>query len=167
MPFMIGREPVRRTIKYLEAGSLVLKDAIQIFSINYNTHGIASSGIRNFIFWHLPQLMFKNPDVQIVTIKNRTPTPFVWCFYDNGKRMLVDVDSKNKDEILDHLIKVVGKSKEVLKKEAIAKEKKDNPANFGVGCEKNCACIIPGQLPCPAVVPLPFHMRGKTYLNKD
>jgi hypothetical protein len=36
MPFMVGRAPVRRTIKYLEAGRIVLKDKIRIFSINYN-----------------------------------------------------------------------------------------------------------------------------------
>lgn len=30
MPFMKGREPVRRTLKYLEAGKLVLKDKIKI-----------------------------------------------------------------------------------------------------------------------------------------
>lgn len=36
MPFMIGRAPVRRTLKYLESGKIVLKDQIKIFSINYN-----------------------------------------------------------------------------------------------------------------------------------
>lgn len=46
MPFMIGKEPIRRTIKYLEAGKLVLKNSIQIFSVNYNTHGEQSSGMR-------------------------------------------------------------------------------------------------------------------------
>lgn len=81
--------------------------------------------------------------------------------------MLVDVDMKSKDEILEHLLKVVGKSKKVLAEEAIAKEKKDNPANFGYGCEKSCICEIPGQLPCPGLVPLPNHMRGKYKFAKD
>ena len=40
-------------------------------------------------------------------------------------------------------------------------EKKDNPANFGVGCQRGCICEIPNQLPCPGIVPLPNHMRGK------
>lgn len=75
--------------------------------------------------------------------------------------MLIDLDMKSKDEILDHLLNVIGKSKEVLIKETIAREKKDNPANFGYGCEKSCMCEIPGQLPCPGLVPLPNHMRGK------
>jgi len=43
----------------------------------------------------------------------------------------------------------------------IAREKKDNQANFGYGCERHCICEVPGQVPCPAVVPLPDHMRGK------
>lgn len=46
MPFMIGRAPVRRTLKYLQDGKLVLKDSIQIFSINYNTFGDHHHGVR-------------------------------------------------------------------------------------------------------------------------
>lgn len=46
MPFMIGKEPVRRTLKYLMAGKLVLKDKIQILSINYNTHTEHHKGTR-------------------------------------------------------------------------------------------------------------------------
>lgn len=75
--------------------------------------------------------------------------------------MLIDLDGKTRDEILAHLMKVVGKSAEVLEKEAIATQKKDNPANIGNGCSKHCLCEVPGQLPCPIVVPLPYHMRGK------
>ncbi|XP_066603423.1 small ribosomal subunit protein mS25 [Prorops nasuta] len=161
MPFMIGSEPIRRTLKYLNAGSLILKNRIQIFSINYNTHGEHHQGIRNFIFWHLPQLQYKNPNVQIVKFKNMTPSPFIKCYYEDGKTMTIDVDSKSYEEILKHLKKVVGKSEQVLKVEAVLKEKKDNPANFGFGCERSCICVLPGQLPCPGVVPLPFHMRGK------
>lgn len=80
--------------------------------------------------------------------------------------MLIDIDSKSKDEILQHLIRVIGKSKDVLAKEAIAQEKKENPANFGVGCVKSCMCNIFGQVPCPAVVPLPDHMRAKKIYEK-
>ncbi|XP_051168118.1 probable 28S ribosomal protein S25, mitochondrial [Leptopilina boulardi] len=167
MPFMKGIEPIRRTIKYLNAGRLVLKDEIHILSINYNTFGDHHSGMRQFVFWHLAQLQYKNPDVQIITFKNMTPSPFVRCFYDNGKRMLIDVDSKGKDDIMEHLIKVIGKSQNTLVKEATLREKKDNPANFGYGCERSCMCIIPGQLPCPQVVPLPNHMRGKFIRNPD
>ncbi|XP_014234678.1 probable 28S ribosomal protein S25, mitochondrial [Trichogramma pretiosum] len=167
MPFMIGKEPVRRTLNYLKSGKLVLKNSIQIFAINFNSVGQNHKGIRDFIFWHLPQVLFKNRQVQIVEIKNKTPTPFITCFYEDGKKMLIDLDGKNKDEILDHLLKVVGKSAETLKLEAIAREKKDNPANFGFGCEKSCICEIPGQVPCPAIVPLPVHMRGKFKFSRE
>ncbi|KOX71749.1 putative 28S ribosomal protein S25, mitochondrial [Melipona quadrifasciata] len=161
MPFMIGRAPIRRTLKYLNAGKIILKDEIQIFSINYNTHGVHHKGAMDFVFWHLSQIQYKNPNVQIITFKNMTPTPFIKCYYENGNTMLIDVDSKSKEEILSHLQKVIGKSLEVQQKEREAKEKKDNPANFGVGCPRSCMCVIPGQVPCPSIVPLPYHMRGK------
>jgi small subunit ribosomal protein S25 len=80
--------------------------------------------------------------------------------------MLIDIESKSKEEILEHLVKVIGKSKEVLQKEAIAKEKKENPANFGVACPRSCICHVPGQVPCPGIIPLPDHMRGKKILEK-
>ncbi|XP_077281381.1 mitochondrial ribosomal protein S25 [Temnothorax americanus] len=166
MPFMIGKEPVRRTVKYLMAGRLILKDKIQILSINYNIHGDHHKGTRDFVFWHLPQLQYKNPDVQMVTFRNLTPSPFIKCYYEDGKKMLIDVDSKSKDEILEHLVRVIGKSKETLAKEAVTQEKKDNPANFGVGCDRSCICHIPGQVPCPGIVPLPYHMRGKIIMER-
>lgn len=48
-----------------------------------------------------------------------------------------------------------------MKEELIAKEKKDNPANFGYLCEKPCICKFVGQVPCSGVVPVPEYMRGK------
>ncbi|KAK7867681.1 hypothetical protein R5R35_011558 [Gryllus longicercus] len=167
MPFMKGPAPIRRTLKYLEAGKVILRDRVKILSVNYNTKGDHHHGARNFVFWHLPQLQYKNPDVQIITFKNMTPTPFIRCFFDSGDEMIIDIDSRTKDEIIDHLVKVVCKSEELLAAEALAKEKKDNPANFGFGCDKHCICDIPGQIPCPAVVPVPSHMRGKNIFAKD
>ncbi|CAK9807203.1 Probable 28S ribosomal protein S25, mitochondrial [Anthophora plagiata] len=161
MPFKIGREPLRRSLNYLNAGKLVLKEGIQIFSVNYNTHGKHHKGTRDFILWHLPQIQYKNPNVQVVTFKNMTPTPFIRCYYENGNSMLIDIDNKEKEDILFHLVKVVGKTKEQLQQEAETKGKQANPANFGIGCPRSCMCVIPGQIPCPAIVPLPFHMRGK------
>lgn len=54
-----------------------------------------------------------------------------------------------------------------VKAETLAKQKKDNPANFGMGCERPCMCVIPGQVPCPGVVPLPDRMRGKFKYAKE
>ncbi|XP_068975623.1 small ribosomal subunit protein mS25 [Bombus flavifrons] len=166
MPFMIGRAPIRRTLNYLNSGKLILKDEIQIFSVNYNTHGEHHNGARRFVFWHLSQLQYKNPNVQIITFKNMTPTPFIKCYYENGNTMLIDIDGKSKEDILHHLQNVICKSLKVQEEESTLKRKTDNSANFGVGCPRSCICVIPGQIPCPAIVPLPYHMRGK-YINKQ
>ncbi|ERL86978.1 hypothetical protein D910_04381 [Dendroctonus ponderosae] len=140
MPFMKGPAPIRRTIKYLEAGRLCLKDQLKILTVNYNIHGQSHQGA----------------------------SPFIRAFYDTGDHMLIDIDGRSKDEIYEHLIRVVGKDRETLMAENIAKEKKDNPANFGVGCDRHCICEIPGQIPCPGTCPLPNHMRGKfRRANKD
>lgn len=85
-------------------------------------------------------------------------------FVEDGKTMLIDSEDKSRDEILEHLIKVVGKSKETLMKEAT--DQKINPANFGVGCKRSCICHVPGQVPCPGIVPLPDHMRAKIIIEK-
>ncbi|CAG9771997.1 unnamed protein product [Ceutorhynchus assimilis] len=166
MPFMKGRAPVRRTLKYLEAGKLYLKDQIKILTVNYNVHGESHHGTRDFVFWHLPQIQYKNPLVQISTFKNLTPSPFIRAFYDTGDHMLIDIDGRNKEEIYEHLIRVLGKNEQVLKSELIAKEKKDNPANFGAGCLRSCICVIPGQVPCSGTCLLPKHMRGKYKYKK-
>lgn len=146
MPFMKGPAPIRRTLKYLEAGRLCLKDQLKILTVNYNTHGQSHQGARwesrhfilficthlafknvckmtewnskkrsaskssslpdkmhpklshfwfssfengvdldncyrEFVFWHLPHVQYKNPQVQIATFKNLTPSPFIRAFY--------------------------------------------------------------------------------------
>ena len=61
------------------------------------------------------------------------------------------------------MVHTLGKSVSTLEAEALASEKKDNPANFGRKCERYCICNQPGQVPCPALVPVPKHWRGKYY----
>lgn len=58
MPFMKGREPVRRTLNYLNAGTLVLKDKIKIFSINYNTYGRHHEGEKIFRVFRLKLIFY-------------------------------------------------------------------------------------------------------------
>ena len=77
---MRGPAPIRRTIKYLEMCPLVLKESVKIFSVNYNTNGENHKGTREFVYWHLPQLQYKNPSIQIATFKNMTPVPFIRCY---------------------------------------------------------------------------------------
>lgn len=46
MPFLIGKSPIRYTLKYLEQGRLHLLDQIKILSINYNDTGAHHEGAR-------------------------------------------------------------------------------------------------------------------------
>lgn len=139
MPFMKGRAPIRRTLNYLNYGKLMLKNQIKVFSINYHLHGDHHAGARDFAFWYFPQIQYKNPGVQVITLKNLTPSPFIRCFYgksflitttiplhsspsiilpenryfcliENGKELIIDIDGKSKEDILAHCIKVLGKS---------------------------------------------------------
>ncbi len=87
-----------------------------------------------------------------------------------GEPVIFDVDSQSNQEILNRLIKTLGKSKETLEAEELASEKKDNPANFGKDCDRFCICSVPGQVPCPSLVPLPKLWRGKYalgYVDED
>nr|CAG4652242.1 EOG090X0FQ5 [Triops cancriformis] len=167
MPFMKGAAPIRRTLNFLEASKLVLKNNVRIFSLNYNTREEHHAGAREFVFWHLSQLQYKNPSVQVITFKNLTPSPFITCYLDNGEEILMDIDGKNKDEIVERIKKIICKPDMVLDAETRAAEKKDNPANFGKGCDRHCICEIPGQIPCPSVVPLPKAWRGKYRFQKQ
>ena len=88
-----------------------------------------------------------------------TPTPFIRIFLENEEDILVDIDNKSREDIYHHLKKIICKTDEQLLEEA--KQKQDNPANFGWGCKRQCMCEEIGQIPCPGAVPLPIHMRGK------
>ncbi|XP_048001423.1 uncharacterized protein LOC125238193 [Leguminivora glycinivorella] len=94
---------------------------------------------------YMLEIQYKNPNVQVATLKNLTPSPFIKCYFEDGRQVLIDIDNKSKEDVLEHLLNTVGKSKEVLEAEAVAAEKKDNPANFGVGCERACMLYI-GQM---------------------
>jgi len=166
MPWMKGVAPIRRTTKYLENCGLVFKDRVNIVTINFNDSQQGQehhSGARDFVFWNLPQVQFKNPNVQIVTFKNLTPSPFITCFLEDNSKVYFDIDSQSNKIILDRLTRTLGKTKETLAEEAEKIAEKNNPANFGLkhGYSRHCICSMPGQLPCPSVVPLPRHMRGK------
>lgn len=178
MPFKRGIAPIRRTINYLQANPLVFKDKVKIMTVNYNEKDVKAhdmddkfahhKGAQDFVFWNLPQIQYKNPNVQIAVMKNLTPSPFITCFLESGEKVYFDVDSQTNKEITNRLVKTLGKSEEVLAAEALASEKKDNPANFGVHSDRQCICQIPGQVPCPGLVPVPKHWRGKyVYGDED
>lgn len=173
MPFKRGVAPVRRTLKYLEGSPIVFKDKVKVLLVNYNeqTQNVVTKqrktsfphheGAKDFVFWTLPQIQYTNKNLQIATFKNMTPSPFITCFLDNGRKILFDVDGQNKDDIVERLKKTLGKTEETLRQEALEAEKKDNPANFGLNCDQFCICNVPGQVPCPSFIPLPNHWRGK------
>jgi len=114
---MKGLHPVRRTLQYLNNTNLILKPFVRILAVHYNnprTHrGPAENhaGARDFVFWHLDQLQYKNPTVQIATFKNLTPNPFIRVFFDGGKELLMDVDRQSKDEIVERVVRTLCKTK--------------------------------------------------------
>lgn len=134
---------------------------------------------------------------------------------ENGQQLLIDIESKTREEIMAHMMNVVGKSRWVAvlygvltevdtshslnrgstnplgllwqlrrlltpshffisflhskqqREDDLKTKAKDNPAFFGVGCMRPCICMVPGQVPCPGIVPLPDHMRGKFKYNQN
>ena len=115
MPFKLGIQPIRRSIKYLEKSGLVFKDRVKIMSLYYSEdeyeqlksqrnhaqqpwfhrreHFIKGGphhvGMQDFVFWNLPQVQYKNPEVQIVTFKNLLPSPSIICYLDDGDYCLI------------------------------------------------------------------------------
>ena len=170
MPFLRGVAPIRRTFKYLEASPIQFKDYVKVMIINYNEPKLPFTsktsyphheGAKEFVFWTVPQIQYKNKNLQIASFKNMTPSPFITCYLEDGKKVLFDVDGHTKEEIIERLHTTLGKDEETLEQEAIQAEKKDNPANMGMGCSRFCICNVPGQVPCPGFIPLPKTWRGK------
>lgn len=147
MPFMKGPAPWRRTLDYLKSGTLVFKEKVKVCSISYNEHEPTSEGLKRFVFWHLPQIQFKNPQVQCVQLKNIVKSPFI-SFHladdnNNLDKLLVNCYMKTHTEILDYCQKLVGKTALEIEQEA-----QKNPANFGKGCSRFCICQVPDQMAC-------------------
>ncbi|XP_045166361.2 probable 28S ribosomal protein S25, mitochondrial [Mercenaria mercenaria] len=160
MPFMKGSAPVRRTKAYLEAGKLIFHPRIRVMTINYNLDQKASDGVYNFLFWHLPQIKYKNRHLQLLKFKNMTPTPCIQLFFADRETQVIDVYGRTRNEIHEHLFETFCEPLKTQSKE------KWNPANFGYGCRHWCMCEVPGQVPCPGFVPLPKEMTGKYIRQK-
>ncbi|XP_019392086.1 PREDICTED: 28S ribosomal protein S25, mitochondrial [Crocodylus porosus] len=160
---MKGRFPIRRTLQYLQQGEVEFKSAVRVMTVNYNRHGPLSEGARQFVFFTVPQLQFRNPRVQIVMFKNFTPSPFLRFYLGDGKQVLVDIEDKTNKEITEHIKKLFGKSTETLEREKQMKNDVLHPATFGPKKYhlRKCVCEIEGQVPCPGKVPLPKEMTGK------
>jgi len=180
--YLAGPGPIRRTLKYLDAGKLIFKDRVKIMAVHYNMHRWSHGkdkpyekidshqGLREFYFWHVPHIQYKNPNVQIVRFTDFTPSPFIRCWLEDGKDVIFDCDAQDKDAILDRLIKVLGKSKERLEMEYklnVTLQSADNPALFGWERDRFCICEVPGHVPCPGVCEIPVPLKGKYYQYKQ
>ncbi|KAL6063647.1 hypothetical protein STEG23_010652 [Scotinomys teguina] len=160
---MKGRFPIRRTLQYLGRGDVIFKESVKVMTVNYNTQGELGEGARKFVFFNVPQIQYKNPWVQIMLFKNMTPSPFLRFYLDSGEQVLVDMETKSNKEIMEHIKKILGKKEETLREEELEKQRQSHPANFGPRkyCLRECMCEVEGQVPCPALVPLPKEMTGK------
>ncbi|XP_075039800.1 small ribosomal subunit protein mS25 [Mixophyes fleayi] len=160
---MKGPFPIRRTLQFLQSGEIVFKNNVKIMTVNYNTRGEHGEGARKFVFFHIPQIQYKNPRVQIMMFKNMTPSPFLRFYLDGGEQVLVDIEDKSRTDIIQHVKKILGKSEETLELEEKAKMVLSNPANFGPKKYylRECMCEVEGQVPCPGLVPLPKELTGK------
>ena len=168
MPFMKGPAAWRRTFDYLNKGSLVFKDKVKVLCINFHDTEPESEGLRGFVFWHLAQIKFKNPNVQCVQLKNIVKSPFITihAINENDKNIqsvVVNCYKKNQIEILEQCKELFGKTEK-----EIFQETQKNQANFGDGCSRFCICQVEGQVACPRWKPLPYFMRGKYFhFKKD
>ncbi|KAG9510186.1 putative 28S ribosomal protein S25, mitochondrial, partial [Fragariocoptes setiger] len=163
--FMFGPAPLRRTLKYLNEGRLHVRDEVRVMEVHYHLHGKKYitpeeqrndrfNGLRQFYFWDVPRIQYKNPQLQIVRFLDKMPTPYIRCWLDDGSDILFDCFHQSREEINERLHKVIGKSDERLKLEQSVKsevEAKDNPAIFGYGRERFCMCEVLGQHPCPGI----------------
>ncbi|GFS60521.1 probable 28S ribosomal protein S25, mitochondrial [Trichonephila inaurata madagascariensis] len=165
MPFQLGKDAIRRTIPYLKQGRLILRENVKVMTINYNDTGDYHKGTRDFVYWNMCQIQYKNPNVQIVFYKNKFPTPFIRCWLDSGEDVLIDVFNKSSEEIMNHLVKTLGLPD--IKEETEKQEYLENICKFGSKFERHCMCEIPGQIPCPQIVPFPKHMTGKYKLENS
>jgi small subunit ribosomal protein S25 len=174
--FMRGAAPWRNTLAYLDAGTIVFRPMVRIFTLNYTLDKPDSDGLRRFIFWHLAQIQYKNPNVQCVQFKNTTPTPFV-SFYlsrsqldtaDNEAQInndyeIVHMDcyKKTSNDIHESVRRVMGKSDLQQRIDSELTARLENPANFGKDCAHYCMCLVYGQMSCSGKKLLPEFLRGK------
>jgi small subunit ribosomal protein S25 len=114
MPFKKGPAAWRRSLDYLKSGSLVFKEKVKVCSINYHETDASSDGLRRFIFWHLAQIQYKNPNVQCVQLKNIVKTPFITFHTQNEDGLIESINvncyKKTDGEILDYCKNLIGNS---------------------------------------------------------
>jgi len=166
----IGATPLIQSTKYLESDPLRFRNAVQVMLAHFNEKQAASEGLKQFCVWSIPQIQYQNPHVQINILKEMTPSPWVQFFLHDPvteveETVLVDCYGKTREEISDHLRKILGKTNRMLKREASMEA--TNPANFGYDCNRWCMCEVDGQVPCPSREVMPDMKRWKYFLKPE
>jgi len=167
MPFMKGVVPIRYTLWHLDQGSILLRPQVKIMALCFRKKDPSPihKGINDFVFWHWSQLQYKNPTVQIVKQPNTSPFPYFHVFLESGEEVLIDCDSKTKDEIHHQIKHTLGKTDETIARERRLREA--NPANFGSDFKRHCMCEVSGQWPCPELIPPPAYLTGNWRWNRN
>ena len=143
----------RRSLEFLSSGNLHLKDSVKAISFSYDTRCDSSSGVRRFLAEQLPPIQYKNPNVQFMMNRNAVSSPIIKVYFGDGKQVNLDVDGKAAPRILRELSSIAGKLDAQVRRAEKAAE--CNMANFGDARQgRRCICEVPGQVPCPSVVPI-------------
>lgn len=140
----------RRTLGFLSAGKIHLKTSVKVVSIFYSLADPSCVGVKAFIKEKVPQIQYKNPEIQIVSFKNTKTTPQVTVYHSNDTKTFIDCRYKQCEQILEELSITCAKPLSQVEREA--QLSLPNPANFGdVRKGQYCICRIPGQIPCPSI----------------
>nr|XP_022299384.1 28S ribosomal protein S25, mitochondrial-like [Crassostrea virginica] len=169
MGLMRGRAPIRRTIGYLKSSQLFLKPNLKIMMSNIIPNHPASYGLQEFIFWHLPQLQYKNQRVQFLTFRCISPTPYIQLINVHGESLAMDCYGQSKEDIFKEFSTSFCYPKQDIERISQIRDrqmygadiKNSRPEKFGPQYRRNCICLVEGQVPCPAFEKLPKEMRGK------
>lgn len=80
-----------------------------------------------------------------------------------GFTLTSSVLPRGSEKCYQNLVASVFFGRATLKKEEQEKLQLSHPAHFGPRkyCLRECICEVEGQVPCPALVPLPKEMTGK------
>lgn len=165
--WMLGATPLVRTVKYLEAEPIYFRDAVQVMLAHFNENQASSEGLKQFCVWSIPQIQYRNPNVQINIVKGITPSPWVQFFLHDPhteveESVLVDCHTKTREQITDHVRRILGKTEKMLRREEMKEAAKSaNPANFGYDCGRWCMCEVDGQVPCSGQETIPVTKRWK------
>ncbi|CAD5206409.1 unnamed protein product [Bursaphelenchus okinawaensis] len=166
MPFMKGNMPIRRTFYYLQQGKVILRDDVDVMYFGIHRRPTSEQqGAKDFVFWHFAQLQYKNPQIQLIKKMDVSITPFAQAFLRDGREVMFDLESKNKDEITNMIQGTLGKTELVKRREFLERMQDHNPAEFGSKCSRQCMCEVQGQICCTSLLPASEVMQGKWRWN--